>query len=481
MTQALQPWEYLVAAAEANPDAPAIVTVRQVIPYRQLLAISARFARVLRDRGVKPGDIVALNVPSQLNSLLTWAVFHEAAIVCSYRPTLRDDEHVGPSLVVTTVPLDELEPERVVLVDGDFLETLSNNEETDEPMRFPSSDSICRVTFTSGTTGKPKAIAQTIGRLHRKTTRSWFVNRSVDRVMSLFPPADGPGWGFRYACVMGGMPYYVPESIPGIASLVHREKVREIVGSSGQITQLATYLVHNQMRLDGIDTVITGGSALPARVAEQVLRVTSAPYVENHFAATEVGTISILRKPTDNRNFVGTLVNDVGVQIVDPETHTPLPDGEVGAVRVTSPDIIDGYFHNPEATASNFRDGWFYTGDLGHLLGDEFYLDGRIAEIINAGGVKTNPTWVDEHVSAIPGVLECATFARYGATGLPSVACAVVLESDVSDDELSTAIAKELGAHAPREWYRVEAIPRTDMGKPRRGELTERYSESLPG
>jgi acyl-CoA synthetase (AMP-forming)/AMP-acid ligase II len=279
---------------------------------------------------------------------------------------------------------------------------------------------------------------------------------------------------------MGGMPYYVPESIPGIAALVHREKVREIVGSSGQITQLATYLERNTMRLNGVDTITTGGSALPSLVAEQILRVTNAPYVENQFAATEVGSISILRKPTDNRNFVGTLVKDVGVQIVDPETHTPLPDGEVGVVRVTSPDIIDGYFHNPEATASNFRDGWFYTGDLGHLVGDEFYLDGRIAEIINAGGVKTNPTWVDDHVSKIPGVLECATFARYGSTGLPVVACAVILGSESTDDELTAAVTKELGAHAPREWYRVESIPRTDMGKPLRRALTEQYSESLP-
>ena len=83
-----------------------------------------------------------------------------------------------------------------------------------------------------------------------------------------------------------------------------------------------------------------------------------------------------------------------------------LPDRQVGELRVRAPFLATEYFDNPVATRAAFRDGWYYTGDLGYRTGNEFFVCGRRKDLIIVGGVNIHPQDLEALVSAIPGILD---------------------------------------------------------------------------
>jgi acyl-coenzyme A synthetase/AMP-(fatty) acid ligase len=476
VTEIRQPWAYLAEAAADSPNAPAFITSDQVATYAQFADVAAKFATVLRQRGVRPGDVIALNLPGQLNTLMTWAVFHEAAIVCAYQPFLLEQDSISIRFVVSVRPITGVPADRLVLVDDDFLGKAGATNDVDEPISFGSDEAICRFTFTSGTTGRPKIIAQTVRDVSSKYTRSWSTWYTDGGLFSLFPAADGPGWGVRFAFLQNRLPFVIPEDAAYNIGAIRHTKPRHLRGSARQLTLLAAELESKSMHLADIETVSVVGSQLPSKTAAALRKWTGATRISNSYSATECGIIAKRLDDSTEPNYMGEVVPTATVEIVDPETHVPLESGAVGAIRVRTPNLIDGYYRNAEATATAFRDGWFYPGDLGRLDGTKLYLHGRIDELINSGGVKTDPAWVDDRVMLIDGVVDCATFALQDSGEFPVAATAIVLSREFTDAELRAAVFGDLVEHTPQQWFRVDVIPRTESGKPLRRELSERFA-----
>ena len=140
--------------------------------------------------------------------------------------------------------------------------------------------------------------------------------------------------------------------------------------------------------------------------------------------------------------------------------------------------MIHAYLGNSEASARAFRDGWFYSGDLGFFRPDGgLTLTGREAEVLNAGGVKIDPNRLDHVALGHPGVIDACSFEYQTASGLTQIGMALVTEQSVNVQELVDALASEFGPAAPKLIARVDAVPRNAMGKPMRRTLAERYRE----
>src|SRR5262249_36866989 len=93
---------------------------------------------------------------------------------------------------------------------------------------------------------------------------------------------------------------------------------------------------------------------------------------------------------------VGTPIENVEMRIVD-ASGRPLPDGELGEIVIKGPNVMKGYFGNPEATAETIRDGWLYSGDIGSRDSDGyFYIVDRVKDMINVAGFKVFPREVEE-------------------------------------------------------------------------------------
>jgi acyl-coenzyme A synthetase/AMP-(fatty) acid ligase len=122
-----------------------------------------------------------------------------------------------------------------------------------------------------------------------------------------------------------------------------------------------------------------------------------------------------------------------------------------------------------------FQDGWFYPGDLATFAQDgSFVLIGRTTEVANIGGVKVDPTLVDEAARSVPGVKEAALIIVEGPTGFEAILAVVCDDDETALAALDAARASSYGMRLETVW-RVPSLPRTEQGKVQRADLADRW------
>jgi len=156
----------------------------------------------------------------------------------------------------------------------------------------------------------------------------------------------------------------------------------------------------------------------------------------------------------------------VQISIMD-ESGNHLPQGQVGEVVISGPNVIRGYENNPEANASSFVNEWFRTGDQGVLDANGYLtLTSRLKELINRGGEKIAPREIDEVLLSHPCVAEAVAFGMPHPTWGEEVAVAVVLREPQSEAVLLGFCKERLADFkCPKKIHIVETIPRTATGK----------------
>jgi acyl-CoA synthetase (AMP-forming)/AMP-acid ligase II len=161
----------------------------------------------------------------------------------------------------------------------------------------------------------------------------------------------------------------------------------------------------------------------------------------------------------------GVLTTGVELQIVDPQDRPVLP-GVVGEVRLRSPGMISGYVDDAEASALQFREGWFYPGDAGFLdQNGLLFLKGRTDDTMNFDGRLISPDEIEQVLVGYPGLIEAAAFGVSSDERGDVPFLAVVADRPIDADELLSHCRSRLGSRAPVAIVQVKALPRNPMGK----------------
>jgi acyl-CoA synthetase (AMP-forming)/AMP-acid ligase II len=148
--------------------------------------------------------------------------------------------------------------------------------------------------------------------------------------------------------------------------------------------------------------------------------------------------------------------------------------GKEGAIRYRTPGQVSGYL--VDGALEPFDDGWFVPGDRGHLTAEgHLVLTGRDSELLNLGGVKIDPQRIDDLAAGFPGLVDAAAFGIERRAGLPEAALAVVCAPHCDLRELDRRLRNALPAGHPTAYWRIDAIPRSRLGKPLRARLTSDY------
>jgi malonyl-CoA/methylmalonyl-CoA synthetase len=215
---------------------------------------------------------------------------------------------------------------------------------------------------------------------------------------------------------------------------------------------------------------VSGSAPLPAEVHTRFRELYGSVILERYGMTETLGTACNPYRGERRAGTVGLPLPHVAVKICD-DAGLAMPDETTGELWVKGPNVCAGYWRQPQATAAAWRDGWFRTGDLAARAPDGYLtLKGRRTDLIITGGFNVYPREIEQVLLEQPGVREAAV------VGMPDsvrgeVPVAYVVVDAFNFDEAAVAARMRLQLASfkqPRAFVRIEAIPRTALGKVQR-------------
>lgn len=255
--------------------------------------------------------------------------------------------------------------------------------------------------------------------------------------------------------------------------LMEREQVTHFTGVPTMLTQLYADPDFDKRDLSSMAVMASGGASAAPVLVERTAELLPAAVPGNGYGLTETSSMTTSNRGADyiaHPDSVGPAVAICDVGVVDPVTREPLPNGEVGELRIKGANVVKGYWNRPDATNEAFIDGWFYSGDLARLDEEGFvYIVDRAKDMIIRGGENVYSAEVEAAIHQHPRVTDCAVIGvedevlgeEVGAVVQTQVGSA--LTAEVLRDFLSDRIAR---FKIPTRWEILEdELPRNAAGK----------------
>ena len=249
----------------------------------------------------------------------------------------------------------------------------------------------------------------------------------------------------------------------------HRTHVTAIPGVPTMYQALLDNAELPKTNFSALRACISGGAPLPAELKAKFEAVSKAVLIEGYGLTESSGVISC--NPYEGENRVGSIGQPVPgtmVKLVDKEDCTkPAPDGEPGELLCSGPQIMQGYWQQPEATAEVFVDGFLRTGDVATIDDDGFiYIVDRLKDMISVGGFKVFPSQIEDILYRHPAVKEALVIGLFDSYLGERPAAYVTTSEAISGADLMAWLNPQLGKHERVSAVVVrENMPKTMIGK----------------
>ena len=507
-------------ATRQHGEKPFLIYGDETLSFAGHFGKVAALAHELMRRGVKKGDRVAIGMRNYPEwSVSFWACQAIGAIAVALNAwwtgaelafALRDSSPSallidGERLERVRPLLGDLDLKAVVVArrgeagDGgvDFHELVAEPADTLPDVEIGPGD-LATILYTSGTTGNPKG-AMATQRNHATNIMNSMLAGAVARKMADLPDPDpaGPQPGalqtFPFFHI-GGLTGLCLSTLGGAklalmykwspveaVQLVETHRLNSVSGVPIVVRQLLTTASEMGADISSIIGVASGGAPVPPdlirRIGEQ-FQLKASP--GNGYGLTETTSAVIANGGPDylaQPDSVGRPVPTAEARVVG-EDGKDVPQGEIGEIWVRGPNVIPGYWRNPEATEAAFGGGWFRTGDLGFV--DEkgmYYVVDRMKDVIIRGGENVYCAEVEAAILEIAGVRDVAVIGLPHPEFGEEVAAVVQIAPDADEPSMPDLIRRNLGERLAR--FKIptsiritgEDLPRTATGKLLKREL----------
>ena len=492
--------------------------------FESIEKVAAAYQRI----GVKPGDIVVFTTVTTPETIYSfYALSHIGAIANMVDPRTSDEgirDYITETESKIIVTLDVAYPkikeaikgtgiEKVIVVSpsdslGRVLKTLYKvknrtvkiNEDhiywkdfvagTSEIEDVPyEEDRCCLIVHTGGTTGTPKGVMLSNENLNALVLQSILTDIDMQRAhnwMDIMPPfiAYGIGMGIHLPLVIGMETILIPSFDPDkFDELLLKYKPIHMVFVPSYWGMIINSRKLRNKDLSFIIAPTVGGDSMDInleRAANAFLKEHGCDYkVTKGYGMTEVcAGISGTLDSNNEEGSVGVPFIKTIVSVFKPDSEEELKYGEVGEICITGPNVMLGYYGNPEATnniARTHSDGklWIHSGDMGYMneRGSIFIVDRMKRMIVRYDGFKVFPSAIEKTVCAHKGVDQCCVVRckdpDHSQGDLP--VAFVVKSKECSDDlqdELKCLCEKELPEYVqPVKWKYIDQMPHTPIGK----------------
>ena len=470
--------------------------------YQDFLSLVSRLAHVLTEKGLVPGDRVAVQVHKSAQALALYGAAVKAGLVflplntayTAHEITYFVEDSGARLLVCDSADIKTYQSifsdhdMEMLSLDADGSGTLMDQVSLMDADFHPvprDKEDLVAILYTSGTTGRSKGAMLTQNNLLSNAlslAEAWRFS-DQDVLLHALPIFHTHGLFVATNIVLAtsGSILFLPKfDLDAIMTLV--PKATTMMGVPTFYTRMLEDQRLTQEMTAHIRLFVSGSAPLLAESHRQFSARTGHAILERYgMTETNMNTSN----PYDGERRPGTVgfpLPGVELKITDPEQGTMMPQGEVGQIELRGPNVFKGYWQMPEKTATELRpDGFFITGDLGRIDADGYlHIVGRNKDLIISGGYNIYPKEIELILDDQPGVLESAVLGvphpDLGETVL-GVIVAVPGQTPDLDHIAATAASALARFKQPRKLILIDELPRNTMGKVQKNILRERYKD----
>jgi long-chain acyl-CoA synthetase len=480
----------LKGSADVRPDHVAVRLGDRALTYTDLDRAARGIAAGLRERGLAPGDKVALLIPNVPE--FTMAYFGILYAGCTVVPLnvlvsgpevqyfLEDS---SSKLIVahsffraTTEEGAAAAGVPIVWADGEGADTLSALAQCAPCAALHPTSAIdtAVILYTSGTTGKPKGAELTHVNLLLNcavVTPKLFPFADDDVALATLPLFHSFGQTcIQNACIaMGGAFTLQPRFDPEEAfQIIQRDRVTRFAGVPTMYFALLHHERAGEYDLSSLNACFSGGAAMPVEVMNAFEERYSVKILEGYGLSetSPVASFNLLHKPR-KPGSIGYPVWGVEMTVLD-QNDQPVADGERGEICIRGHNVMKGYLDRPEATKEALRGGWFHSGDIGIRDDDgAYWIVDRKKDMILRGAFNVYPREVEEVLYAHEAIVEAAVIGvPHESHGEEVKAVLVSSDPALSADDVIAYCRERLAKYKyPRIVEFVESLPKGATGK----------------
>ncbi len=477
--------------ASASPEQPALIDATHTITYSVLDREVDGIAAVITDKGIQPGDVVAVLTRNSIQSaIIFYAAFRHGFTLMPLNRRLKPSDWIGQ--------MDEADcrlliynnefPGENLLANTLYIDKFSNTNFDTSPMALPGKYPLDRealIVFSSGTAGKPRGVVLTWSNLYHSAVG---INRSLklkgdDCWLAALPFFHIGGISILFRTVLSGCPTFIMDRFDteGVLKAIDEKRVSIISVVPTMLTELIKSDKKNNLRQ--MKAIILGGAACDETLRREIIR-RRLP-VRTTYGMTETSSMITLSGPHDilkKSGSSGTVLPHRELIIVDEKTRA-LPPGGSGRIMVRGEVLFSRYVGQSSGDIFS-ADGWFDTGDIGQLDKDgNLTVTGRFDNTIISGGENIDLDRIERAIGRLDGVNGVVVLPRRDKKwGQRPVAFIEMAGDSIDESFLMKLIADQLPRiMIPDRIITVASLPLTGSGKYDRQALRNRYRHILEG
>lgn len=525
---------FLENSARKHPDRTAIIYYGRRISYIQLWEEVRRLASSLITLGLERGDRVGVILPNTPHfPVAYYAILAAGGVVVAVNPlnpreeVERELDETGVELVVSLdrfaekVPVERF---KVIIARAESylpwhlrllvglrrrtprgvglrFEELLRGPGLEEPVEVDPRKDLAAIQYTGGTTGPPKGVMLTHFNLVANALQSYYWTRGWGYSPKPFPE----GWPYVVCAIpffhIYGMTVALNEPILSSSTLIlipdpkpeaimraiQRYRATHLPATPKMIREIIEHPARGRYNLRSLVACVTGGARMEVDVGERFRELTGA-VLYHGYGLTEAGPVThCTPQGSSKHGSAGLPYPDTKAKIMDLQIgEVEMPRGREGELVVSGPQVMIGYWNNPEATALALRDGWLYTGDVARMDEEGYiYIVERKEERLVSSGHNVWPSRVEEALRSHPSVAEAAIVGV-----LDPMRCATEIRAfivlrpgwrleDVRDSLMEICRKMLEPYEVPDRIVAVDSLPRTPLGKVDKKALKEWITQGV--
>lgn len=495
--------DYLKRSVEQRPDAEAVVHRSRRVSYGQLWHDVCALATFMKERGLRPGDRVAIlleNSPEYIAAYYGALMAGGVAVALNTAAKARDLAnwltHSGASWLIADATHPELGEISgaadlklsFIYVGGagpmaknasDWDDIIGNAVHLPDPLCAFAQDSVAAIIYTSGTTGRPKGVTLSHRNLvsNVDSILAYLELTCGDRCLNILPFYYSYGASVLHTHLAVGATLVLEGSMVYLHNVMTQMQVERITGFYGVPSTYA--LILSRTKLSNYDLrslrymTQAGGPMAPVHIKRLREEIPHVRFIVMYGQTEATARLSYLPAEMLERKLgsAGIPIPNVQLEIRD-EQGNQVPRGTVGEIYAYGPNIMNGYWRDPTATGEVIKEGWLKTGDIAYMDDDGYiFIQGRESDIIKSGGHRIAPNDIEEAIAELAGVSEVAVIGVDDEILGQTIKAIIVLRpgADVTAMAVKAHCLRRLPVYKiPKFIEFKDNLPRTASGKIRR-------------